>query len=138
MIAETAEELLIKRFNALKGGDFATVYATYHKDSPFIKQFSDRATYIRFAEQNLSCIEVINWQMFAARVVESGRQEQLLAMELTVDGANQFFYELAMLIETPDGWRYHSAQKLSAEDFSGPPELIRFAHFDQAADKIRY
>lgn len=134
----TAEELLTNRFAALENGDFATVYATYHKDSPFIQQFVDCATYVAFAKQNLSEVAVTSWQPVQQRILADQQLEQLLVMELSVDGSSQYFYELALLINTPGGWRYHSAQKLSSEDCPGPPEQIQFDHFDRVTQKIRY
>ncbi len=134
----TPEQLLNARFVALADGDFAAVYATYHQDSPFIKQFAGRSSYIRFAEQNLSAISVLNWRVLRFRELGAQRQEHLLVMELEVDGCRQYFYELALLIENGDGWRYHSAQKLATEDYPGPPEQLQFAHFDQVEQKIRY
>lgn len=134
----TVEELLAKRFAALANGDFDSVYATYHNDSPFIQQFSSRGTYLRFAQQNLSEIKVKSWQDLRSRRLDDMQQEHLLVMELAVDGCSQYFYELALLVETDAGWRYHSAQKLSVEDYAGPPEQIRFSHFDQVEQKIRY
>lgn len=134
----TAERLLAKRFAALEAGDFATVYATYHKDSPFIQQFSSRGTYVRYAEQNLSAIRVKNWCPLRQRQLDDKQLEYLLVMELEVAGETKHFYELALLINTSDGWRYHSAQKLTVEDYPGPPEQIQFSHFDQVEQKIRY
>jgi len=134
----TAEEFLSKRFDALASGDFKSVYGTFHKESPFIQQFSDRGTYVRFAQQQLAAIEVKNWQSLGKRQLDGQQQEHLLVMELAVDGASQYLYELALLINTEDGWRYHSAQKLGVEDYPGPPEKIQFSHFDQVAQKIRY
>ncbi|MDB4470668.1 hypothetical protein N9063_00130 [Deltaproteobacteria bacterium] len=134
----TAEELLTKRFAALDSGDFVTVYGTYHQDAPFTQQFADRDVYVQFAQQQLSVIQVKSWKSLHQRQIDVEQQEHLLVMELTVDGSSQYFYELALLINTPDGWRYHSAQKLGVEDYSGLPEQIEFAHFDQVAQKIRY
>lgn len=134
----TAEDLLSKRFAALSSTDFVTVYATYHEDSPFIRHFEDCESYVDFARQQLSNITVNSWQSLRQRQLADDRQEHLLSMELAVDGNSQYFYELALLIKTSDGWRYHSAQKLSVEDYPGPPEQISFAHFDQAAQIIRY
>ncbi|WP_303721245.1 hypothetical protein [Malonomonas rubra] len=134
----TAERLLAKRFAALEAGDFATVYATYHKDSPFTQQFSSRGTYVRYAEQNLSAIRVKNWCPLRQRQLDDKQLEYLLVMELEVAGETKHFYELALLINTSDGWRYHSAQKLTVEDYPGPPEQIQFSHFDQVEQKIRY
>ena len=59
-------------------------------------------------------------------------------MEIAVGDGRQYFYELALLRKTADGWRYHSAQKLSGEDYSGPPEQLDFCHFDSIAQKIRF
>lgn len=134
----TIEEFLSHRFTALCGGDFITLYETYHRDSPFLQQFSDREAYVRFAKQSLSAIRVENWQLLESRPVDADRLEQVLVMELSVDGQNQYFYELALLIETADGWRYHSAQKLGADDYVGTPEQVQFSHFDQVAQKICY
>ncbi len=134
----TAEQLLATRFAALTAGDFAAVYDSYHQDSPFLQQFSSRGNYLRFARQNLGAIQVKSWRDLQFRQLADHRQEHLLVMELEVDGTSQYFYELALVIETEAGWRYHSAQKLSAEDYTGPPEQIRFAHFDRIEQKIRY
>ncbi|SHI57781.1 SEC-C motif-containing protein [Malonomonas rubra DSM 5091] len=134
----TADVLLERRFAALADGDFATVYATYHQESPFIQQFSSRGEYVRFAKANLSAIQVKNWQVLSCRELDDRQQEHLLVIELSVDGYSQFFYELALLVDTEGGWRYHSAQKLGAEDYSGPPDQIDFEHFDRVTEKIRY
>lgn len=134
----SALDLLSRRFAALAVGDFAAVYASYCEDAPFLQQFSDRGTYLRFARQQLAQIEVQSWRSLRQRVCGKGREEHLLVMTLAVDGRTHYFYELALLIETPQGWRYHSAQKLSAEDYAGPPEQIDFRHFDAVSEKIRF
>lgn len=134
----TSEDFLRHRFAALASGDYVTLYATYHEESPFLQQFSDCGAYVGFAEENLRAINVENWMLLDKRSVADNRLEQLLVMELAVDGGSQYFYELALLIETSDGWRYHSAQKLGADDFTGSPEQLQFAHFDQVTQKIRY
>ncbi len=134
----TAEQLLEKRFAALAKGDFTAVYDSYHQEAPFLQQFANRAAYVEFAQQQLSAIKVDSWQSLRQREIDAIQQEHLLVMTLSVDGCSQQFYELALLIETVDGWRYHSAQKLSAEDYPGPPQLIQFDHFDQAPQQIRY
>jgi len=72
------------------------------------------------------------------RMVNELQQEVLLVMEIETESALQFFYELALLIETDSGWCYHSAQKLGTDDYPGPPNQIDFCHFDNAAQKIRF
>jgi SEC-C motif domain protein len=134
---ESPEALLTLRFQALAEGDFATLYASYQEGAPLLQQFADRAAYLRFSEQQLRQVRVVGWQMLGRRQLAADRLEQLLAMEITVGGQRQFFYELALLVRTAAGWRYHSAQKLSEEDYPGTPDEIDFCHFDQAPVKIR-
>lgn len=132
----TPEQLLERRFIALGNADYAAVYATYHPDAPFLQSFPSSAAYVDFAEQQLGAVLVKSWKSLRQRTLAVGRQEHLLVMELAVVGGSQFFYELALLIDTPAGWRYHSAQKLSQEDYSGEPDQVDFHHFDQVAQKI--
>ena len=134
----TALQFLERRFSALAEEDYAAVYDSYHHDAPFLQQFGSRSTYIRFAEQQLSGIEIKNWYCLSQRRVDETQLEVLLVMEIETDAGSQFFYELAMLIETAAGWRYHSAQKLGADDYSGSPDKIDFHHFDSASQKIRF
>jgi len=134
----TVQQLLEHRFSALAGGDYPAVYDSYHPDAPFLQQFSNRSTYVRFARQQLSDIEIKNWSCLNRRVVNELQLEVLLVMEIVTESTPQFFYELALLIETDSGWRYHSAQKLGTDDYPGPPNQIDFCHFDNAAQKIRF
>ena len=134
----TVQQLLERRFSALAEGDYPAVYDSYHPDAPFLQQFSGRSTYVRFARQHLSDIEIKNWSCLNRRVVNELQLEVLLVMEIATESTSQFFYELALLIETDSGWRYHSAQKLGTDDYPGPPNQIDFCHFDNAAQKIRF
>jgi len=132
------EELISLRFQALASGDFEQLYASYHPESPFLSQFADRSSYVRFAREQLSGINLISWQALGCRFLPGNRVEQLLVMELAAEGGGQFLFELALLVKTGAGWRYHSAQKLNSDDYLGPPEQIDFQHFDTAPQKIRY
>ncbi len=134
----TPRQLLESRFAALSHVDYAAVYASYHADAPFLQNFSDCAAYVAFAEQQLNAVQVRSWRALRRRSLAAAREEHLLLMELAVDGVGQYFYELALLIKTTAGWRYHSAQKLGQEDYPGDPEQIDFCHFDQAPQKIIY
>ncbi len=126
------------RFAALADGDYQAVYDTYHPDAPFLQNFANAAEYCAFAKMQLGAIEVQRWQIKKVRTVADTRVECLLVMELAVEGVAQYFYELALLVRTEGAWRYHSAQKLSVEDFPGDPEGIDFGAFDQAQQKIRF
>ena len=134
----TIQQLLEYRFTALAAGDYPSVYDSYHPDAPFLRQFGSRSTYVRFAQQQLSDIKIKNWSCLNRRVISELQLEVLLVMEIETEAVTQFFYELALLIETDSGWRYHSAQKLGADDYSGVPNQIDFCHFDNALQKIRF
>ena len=131
-------QFLESRFSALSRGDYAAVYDNYHPEAPFLQQFGSRSNYLRFARQQLGVIEIKNWSSLQQRLVAERQLEVLLVMEIITAAQPQFFYELALLIETADGWRYHSAQKMGADDYPGPAEEIDFHHFDNIAQKIRF
>ncbi|NOQ42735.1 MAG: hypothetical protein GQ563_09610 [Desulfuromusa sp.] len=134
----TALQFLEIRFSALSSGDYAAVYDSYHDEAPFRQQFSDCSAYIRFARLQLGSIKIISWRCLRQRVLDEKQLEALLVMEIATEDGAQFFYELALLIKTDTGWRYHSAQKLGAGDYSGSPDQIDFHHFDNASQKIRF
>jgi len=132
------QALIAARFAALQTGEYEKLYATYHPESPFLQQFADRGAYVRFAGQHLDEIKLVSWQALECRQLDAQRVEQILVMEIAGEGEARFLYELALLVKTGAGWRYHSAQKLSDEDYSGSPERLDFHHFDIAPQKIRY
>jgi SEC-C motif-containing protein len=134
----TPQQFLTQRFADLANADYAAVYASYHAEAPFRQSFPDCVAYVAYAEQFLGAVQIRAWKSLRQRILAVDRQEHLLLMELSLDGGSQFFYELALLIDTPGGWSYHSAQKLSQDDYSGAPEQIDFSHFDQVVQKIVY
>ena len=134
----TVQQFLAQRFSALDTGDYGAVYDSYHPSAPFLQQFSSRSTYLRFARQQLGEIKIRNWSCLRQRVVAERQLEVLLVMEIVTESGAQFFYELALLIETDGEWSYHSAQKLGTDDYSGSPENIDFHHFDSMPQKIRF
>lgn len=134
---KTPEELLSARMKALEEQEFALIYDTFHDDAPFKQHFPSRTEYLAFAEQQLRAIEITDWKIMGQRPAK-GDVEIVLWMRMGEGQAAQDLFELALLIETGNGWRYHSAQKLTREDYTGPVEQIDFIHFDQAEQKIRF
>lgn len=132
----TPVQFLENRFSALSSRDYAMVYDSYHADAPFLQQFGDREAYANFAREQLGSIKILSWSCSQQRTVADNQVEALLVMEIATEATPQFFYELALLIDTEAGWRYHSAQKLGTDDYSGIPQQIDFCHFDDAAQKI--
>ena len=134
----TPEHCLRQRFSALIAGDYAAVFASYHDAAPFRSQFRVAQDYIRFARRQLAAIDVKSWECRALRSLDRERVECLLVVELAIRGSVQYFYELALLYRTAGGWKYHSAQKLGADEYHGDPACINFSHFDQAPEKVRF
>jgi SEC-C motif-containing protein len=133
----TPGALLEGRLRALAEADFALVYDSYHPDAPFLQHFPARQDYLAFAEQNLADVSLVEWKLFAQR--RSGCATEVLCwLRMDIGGACRELYELALLIASDDGWSYHSAQKLTPEDYAGPAEKIDFHHFDNAEPKIRF
>lgn len=134
----TPEQFLAARFDALRQRNFQAVYESFHIDSPFRQQFLKGEDYTQFAEQQLQQVKVNNWHIVDQRHLDRDRLECLLVMEIQLGKSTQFFYECALLLLVDGHWCYHSAQKLGADDYSGPPDQIRFTHFDQMTEKIRF
>ncbi len=132
-----AEELVRQRFAALEAQDFAALYASYHPQSPFLEQFPSLEAYLDFAAQALAKLKLSATSIGAARETEEGI-ELICGLSFELAGESQTLYELALLMQAEEGWRYHSAQKLSAEDYSGEFAALDFSHFDQQATKIRF
>lgn len=132
------EDFLKQRFSALENGDFKTIYQGYHSESPFLMQFANCDDYLAFACEQLGAIRLKSWHLQDRRALSDDRVECLLVMELDGGGESIWFYESALLINVAGQWKYHSAQKLGSDDYSGPPERICFDHFDKVQDKIRF
>lgn len=134
----TPSTLIERRMQALEQRDFSLIYDSYHDEAPFLKHFTDKSDYLVFAEQQLGVIVLAEWRNLGQRETRSGEVEVLVWMQMGKGTAAQDLFELALLINTASGWRYHSAQKLTREDYAGAVEDIDFCHFDQAEQKIRF
>ena len=132
-----AIELIRQRFAALEAHDFTALYTSYHPQAPFLEQFPSPEAYLDFAAQALSKLKLSETSIGATRETEEGI-ELICALSFELAGESQTLYELALLMLTEEGWRYHSAQKLSAEDYQGEFAALDFSHFDQQPTKIRF
>jgi len=132
------DALLEGRLRALAEADFAQLYASYHPDAPFLQHFPAKQDYLNFAAQHLAEVSLVEWKLFAQRRCGTDTTEVLCWLRMDIGGESQELYELALLITSENGWSYHSAQKLTAEDYTGPVEKIDFRHFDNAEPKIRF
>ena len=134
----TPESLVESRMNAFEQGVFGLVYDSYHIESPFLQHFLDKTDYLTFADQQLGDIVLADWKMFGQRQINDHTVEVLLWMQMGEGAEELDLFEMALLLLTKSGWRYHSAQKLTREDYGGAFDQIDFCHFDQAAEKTRF
>jgi len=133
----TAEELICLRYTALEEHNFSLLYASYHPQAPFLEQFPDARDYLEFAAQSLSGMRLCDTHVGLSRSTPEG-VELISALSFELGTSTQTLYELALLIPIAEGWRYHSAQKLTDEDFQGEFDALDFVHFDQQSPKIRF
>jgi len=137
-LTATPAACLRQRFEAHRCGDYAAIYASYHPQAPFLEHFPDLAAYEAFARDHLSRIQMIAWQCTMARCLDARQHECLQILEFQQEGTVGRLVELALLIDTSRGWRYHSAQKLDAQTLSVPAALVDFSDFDRVVDKVRF
>lgn len=133
----TPQQFLSVRFTALQQRDYDAVFHSYHPDSPFRQQFTSVASYRQFAAGQLAHISVNTWQCMDMRWPSESEVECLLRMQVQVAATITEYYELALLIRTSEGWRYHSAQKLGPDEVSAGKQ-IDFADFDAARNQVRF
>lgn len=138
MAETTPVEFINKRMDAFKKGDFGRVYDSYHIESPFLQHFLDKSDYLAFAADQLGDIVLADWKIFGQRRINEQAVEILLWMQMGEGDENLDLFEMALLLLTKSGWRYHSAQKLTREDYSGAFDQIDFCHFEQVPEKIRF
>lgn len=134
----TPTDCLRHRFEAHRRGDFAAIYASYHPLAPFLQHFPDLSGYLIFAREQLAGVELVAWQCTLERRLDDGQVECIQIMDFSHQGAISRMVELVLLIETSQGWRYHSAQKLDAQDLSLPAVQVDFRHFDQVPHRVRF
>lgn len=135
MSSAAVEEFIQQRFSALAQGNFPQVYASYHPEAPFLQQFPGEEDYLIFATESLTQIKVLTTYIGEQRATARGI-EMICGLEYSLDGEPQRLFELALVMETARGWRYHSAQKLTADDYFGPFAALDFKVFDEQAVKI--
>ncbi|MFO7813062.1 MAG: hypothetical protein R6V21_08845 [Pelovirga sp.] len=136
--AMTPTDCLRRRFEAHRRGDYPAIYASYHPQAPFLQHFPDLSSYLIFAHEQLAGVELVTWQCTQERRLDDGQVECIQLMDFSHQGAISRMVELVLLIETSQGWRYHSAQKLDARDLSVPAVLVNFSHFAEAQHKVRF
>lgn len=122
-------ELIIARSEAFARGDFGFIFDTYHSESNFRRQFTDRDDYLEFGKASLGAdYEITRCQILQEQ--ESGDEGQVIfLMEMKVQGVVQQFVELAWLYREEKSWSYHRGQKVSQDELPDDPRTLSFTDF---------
>jgi SEC-C motif-containing protein len=122
-------ELIVARSEAFACGDFGFIYDTFHSESNFRRQFSDRDDYLGFGKASLGAdYEIIRCLILQEQESEDEGQVIFL-MEMKVQGAVQQFVELAWLHREENAWRYHRGQKVPQDELPEDPQSLTFTDF---------
>lgn len=128
--------LILARCRAFREGDFGFIYDSYHPESFFRRQFSNRADYVRHGRTALGR----DFQIDECRILreETGAAESrvIFYLDTRFKGTRAQSVELAFLRLEEGGWRYHSSQKLTAEEACKVIEEIDFEDFERVKEKV--
>jgi SEC-C motif-containing protein len=122
-------DLIIARSEAFACGDFGFIFDTFHSESNFRRQFTDRDDYLEFGKANLGADYEITLCQILQEQESADEGQVIFLMEMKVQGAVQQFVELAWLHREENAWRYHSGQKVLQDELPKEPQSLTFADF---------
>lgn len=130
--------LILLRAEAFRRCDFGFIFDSYHPDSNFRRQFSDREEYVRYGWSSLGKdFRIVGCRILRMEVEGlSARVIHLLAFE--VNGLRQEYAELSWLDDVEGEWLVRCGQKLLPEEWPVPLEELAFSHFDTLPEKVLY
>lgn len=127
--AYSPSTLIIARSEAFARGDFGFIFDSYHSESNFRRQFTERDDYLEFGKTSLGAdYEIIRCQILQEQL-NDGEGQVVFFMEMKVQGVAQQFVELAWLHREDNAWRYHRGQKITQEELPEDPQSLSFADF---------
>jgi len=112
-------ELILARTQALERAQFRFVYASYHPDSNFRRNFKCCNDYLSHAHTETSVAPQIDECRILSEHVESSMARVLYRMHITLeDGTESGYYEVAELRCDKGGWRYLRGFKVPLHELS--------------------
>jgi len=129
-------ELVHQRARAFAAGDFGFIFDSYHPESNFRSHFADRQAYIATGRSSLGKDFRIDQCRVLKEEIDGSEARVLFYLDTRYRGQREESFEAARLLRTADGWRYHSSQKLSRDEFAGAVEEIDWADFERVKDKV--
>lgn len=123
-------ELIYARIAALQRAKFSFIYASYHPDSNFRRNFTSCQDYLGHVRAELSAApqigkcavlkEELGGGKIAAEHIEQNVARVLHSVELILpDGSDASYYEVAELSRGKGGWRYLRGYKVPIAELSG-------------------
>jgi SEC-C motif-containing protein len=131
-------QLILARSRAFTEGDFGFIYDSYHPDANFCRQFSDRQAYLDYARSVLAADFVIQECRILREKVEGEQARVIFYLDIRFRGERIETFELALLLSTGEGWRYHSGQKLERREFAGEIGEIDWDAFEKVKEKVLF
>lgn len=125
----TPSELILARSQAFSRGDFGFIYDSYHSESNFRRQFTERDEYLEFGKASLGQDYQITSCQILDEKVDAHESQVVFLMEMKAQGNVQQYAELAWLQRENGAWRYHRGQKITAEELPENPESLNLADF---------
>jgi SEC-C motif-containing protein len=129
-------QLILARSRAFTEGDFGRVYDSYHPDSNFCRQFPDRQAYLEYARTALAADFIIDECRILREKIDRDQARVIFYMDIRFRGRRVETFELALLLMTGEGWRCHSSQKLSRDEFAGEIDAIGWEDFERAEKTV--
>jgi len=116
-------ELIRARFSWLAGGEFASIYASYHPEALFREHFPDSDAYATYARtQGLSGLELLRLEALAEQV--RGNLARVLTYQsYRLDGSSHHYLEITTLRKEGEHWLVLAGKRVESrpwEDLEDP------------------
>ncbi len=122
-------ELILARSEAFSRGDFSFIYDSYHSESNFRRQFTERDEYLEFAQSSLGQ----DYQISSCEVLQHQHKDDeaqvIFLVEMKAHGIIQRFAELAWLRQENNVWHYHRGLKITNEELPESSQSLSFTDF---------
>ena len=101
----TPPELILARSQAFSRGDFGFIYDSYHSESNFRRQFTERDEYLEFGKASLGQDYQITSCQVLDEKIDAHESQVIFLMEMKAQGNVQQYAELAWLQHENGAWR---------------------------------
>ncbi len=130
-------QLVEARRQAFACGNFAFIYDSYHAESPFRGHFPVRGDYLVYARRELrGRFRILECRILAEDRPSPEEARVLFYLDMLSGEDRHESLELSRFLQTAEGWRYHSGQKIERRQCPGPLEAVSIGQIESLADGI--